>query len=688
MMNDNDTKPSFEDGFLRLLSATPETLARRGTSPVPTNLVNADGTINQANRLAENELYRSYLGFKLGALLPGDIVEVSGKGSFFGGDPEFVDQEGVYADKVEFKIVGHDESLAKPTYMPSVGSFFDDAHKNHYVEFLARKAAGTGNTVTDQFGTTIKLWDATGFANKTIPGAVNDLLLITGIPTSESYSLRFRCNTVDLAASHGITDYPAAAAVAAQVDPISPEGTDSPITLTATAGAIAPTRTLAPVADAQVSSTNPTTNYGATNNIFIQSATSGFGNERGWLRFDLSSLPADSVITGASLEMYCWKATGASLPTEVHGGTSDTWVETSITASTQPAFGPVISTQTLAAGAINVLYDWDVTSFVQTKWTGNKLVSLLVKPVTEDSTASPTPSYGFDTKEFGSNAPVLRVTTQSPGATVAGTQFYYRYSVDGVTWGAWTSTGSDATAPYSATFTYPQGYGYYEFYAAATDSLGATQGAPPAAQASVHREAAPGYTTDAFVTLANLSQTYSGAARTADVTTVPPGLTVNVLYDGSASPPVHAGSYAVSATVNQTSYTGTASGTMNVSKASQTISFGGLAGVQVGAAPFSVSASASSGLPVTFTSTVPSVATVSGTTVTIVGSGITNIVAAQSGTGDFEPATSVPQALVVSSSDPAAVPTLPPVALFVLAALLAAVGGACLPRRRRPSLQA
>src|SRR5262249_25694629 len=125
MMNDNDTRPAFEDGFIRLLSATPETLARRGTPPVPTTLVGSDGRIIQGNRLAENELYRSYLGFKAGALLPGDIVEVSGKGSFFGGDPEFVDQEGIYADKVEFKIVGHDDSLARPTFMPSINSFLD-----------------------------------------------------------------------------------------------------------------------------------------------------------------------------------------------------------------------------------------------------------------------------------------------------------------------------------------------------------------------------------------------------------------------------------------------------------------------------------------------------------------------------------------------------------------------------------
>src|SRR5262249_29381105 len=158
------------------------------------------------------------------------------------------------------------------------------------------------------------------------------------------------CNTVDLAANHGITDYPATSTVSSHVDPVSPEGTGSLVILHATAGPDAPTRALAPVADAQVSSGNPTTNYGSGTSIFLQSATTGFGNERGWLRFDLSSLPAGSVITSASLEMFCWKATGPSLDTEVHGGTVDTWTESSITWNAPPPFGmTTIATKTLAS---------------------------------------------------------------------------------------------------------------------------------------------------------------------------------------------------------------------------------------------------------------------------------------------------------------------------------------------------
>src|SRR5262249_9612055 len=55
MMNDADTKPTFDDAFIRLLSANPETLARRGSRQVPTSLVNADRSIVASNRLADQE---------------------------------------------------------------------------------------------------------------------------------------------------------------------------------------------------------------------------------------------------------------------------------------------------------------------------------------------------------------------------------------------------------------------------------------------------------------------------------------------------------------------------------------------------------------------------------------------------------------------------------------------------------
>jgi hypothetical protein len=305
-----------------------------------------------------------------------------------------------------------------------------------------------------------------------------------------------------------------------------------------------------------------------------------------------------------------------------------------------------VATTTLAAGNANVWYSWDVTSFVQGEWAGDKLVSLAVKAATES--AATTSTYAFDSKEFGSTAPVLRVTTQDGTATVAQVAFYYRSSEDGTNWGPWTSVGADTSAPYSTPFAFPDGYGAYEFYSIATDNHGASEGAPPAAQASTHYEAGPVYNTDAYVLLSNLTQTFSGSPLAATITTVPPNLTVDVTYAGTWALPVHAGTYAIAANVTQPSYTGTASGALTIEQASQSIAFAPLTGVTVGSPPIALAATASSGLPVAYASSDTSVATVSGGVLTVVGVGTTNITASQAGNGDVLAAASVAQPLVVS----------------------------------------
>ena len=66
----------------------------------------------------------------------------------------------------------------------------------------------------------------------------------------------------------------------------------------------------------------------------------------------------------------------------------------------------------------------------------------------------------------------------------------------------------------------------------------------------------------AVITLSNLEHEYSGSNCTATATTVPAGLTVLFTYDGSATPPITAGSYAVTGTVNDALYQGVASGTL------------------------------------------------------------------------------------------------------------------------------
>ena len=80
---------------------------------------------------------------------------------------------------------------------------------------------------------------------------------------------------------------------------------------------------------------------------------------------------------------------------------------------------------------------------------------------------------------------------------------------------------------------------------------------------------------------------------------------------------------------------------------SQTITFGALADKTYGDAGFALGATASSGLPVSYTSSHENVATVTGNAVTVVGVGTTTITASQAGNGSYSAAPSVPQTLTV-----------------------------------------
>jgi len=89
------------------------------------------------------------------------------------------------------------------------------------------------------------------------------------------------------------------------------------------------------------------------------------------------------------------------------------------------------------------------------------------------------------------------------------------------------------------------------------------------------------------------------------------------------------------------------SSTFTVAKANQTITFGALAGRTYGDAPFTVGASASSALPVSF-SIVSGPATISGNSITITGAGTVTVRAAQSGDANWNAATSVDQSFTVA----------------------------------------
>ena len=82
----------------------------------------------------------------------------------------------------------------------------------------------------------------------------------------------------------------------------------------------------------------------------------------------------------------------------------------------------------------------------------------------------------------------------------------------------------------------------------------------------------------------------------------------------------------------------------------QTITFGSLGNVTFGVAPFSITATASSGLAVSFASTTTAVCTISGSTVTVIAAGICSITASQPGNSTYSAAPSVTRSFMVSKA--------------------------------------
>jgi hypothetical protein len=118
-----------------------------------------------------------------------------------------------------------------------------------------------------------------------------------------------------------------------------------------------------------------------------------------------------------------------------------------------------------------------------------------------------------------------------------------------------------------------------------------------------------------------------------------------VTYTGAATAPTNAGSYTVVATINHPNYQGSATATLVVAKIGQTITFGTLANRAFSATAFTLTATSSSGLAITYTAT--GQCTVTANRVTMTARGTCNITANQAGNGNFNPATPVAQSFLI-----------------------------------------
>ena len=144
------------------------------------------------------------------------------------------------------------------------------------------------------------------------------------------------------------------------------------------------TVTLNPVADAHVrDGSYADTNYGISNWLTINKSTTTSKTFQAYLRFNISSLPANSSSVKLRLYGSEFYATDPSVVVQVFNVPSVTWAENTITYNQRPAAQTTVLASATVAGTTAKYYEWDLTSFINSRRAaGATTVSLEVRNLT------------------------------------------------------------------------------------------------------------------------------------------------------------------------------------------------------------------------------------------------------------------------------------------------------------------
>lgn len=164
--------------------------------------------------------------------------------------------------------------------------------------------------------------------------------------------------------------------------------------------------TLSPIADASVrNGTYAAINYGNDTAFTVKtSSTSGY-TRFSYLKFSLNNV---SNVTSARLQLYGRNIDNTSLINiSSYGADNDTWSESNITWNNAPS---AVNTSLSSVSVNNQAkyYELDVTNFVKTQLTGDRVVTLVIK-----DTIIQNKNIVFNSKENRQNQPQLVITTSS-----------------------------------------------------------------------------------------------------------------------------------------------------------------------------------------------------------------------------------------------------------------------------------
>ncbi len=123
------------------------------------------------------------------------------------------------------------------------------------------------------------------------------------------------------------------------------------------------TVSLYPVADAEVYSGTPNTNYGSYNIIEVGHSTLNGFDRYSFVRFDISGIPSNAIITSSWLSVFSKQCDGDPISVTVKQVTND-WSESTITWKSAPSSTDIDSALTVVTCDYDI-YGFDVTGITQ-----------------------------------------------------------------------------------------------------------------------------------------------------------------------------------------------------------------------------------------------------------------------------------------------------------------------------------
>ncbi|GAA3619343.1 CBM96 family carbohydrate-binding protein [Flavivirga jejuensis] len=151
---------------------------------------------------------------------------------------------------------------------------------------------------------------------------------------------------------------------------------------------------------------NSDLNYGSELELLAKGTPSNENNYRKTiLKFDLSDTSYN--LSGSAKAVLRLHANDSELATINAYELDDAWLESTVTWDNVPTIGGQIAS--VVMGDSGMYYEWDITSYVQTQLSGDKIVSIALGDPDESKI-----TIGFNSKEGGLNIPHIAITIDDP----------------------------------------------------------------------------------------------------------------------------------------------------------------------------------------------------------------------------------------------------------------------------------